>query len=134
MRILKKTRSAAASDTSDKGFVCLYFLVLFLLCTAVITVLMNSLQDRLRTAMNIRKADELLAQEAAVLSFVKCELRNERLADGTYQESGVRFSITMHDGRIDAVIRFPRPEILQITLEDDTRVYDYDVIRSEQPA
>ena len=134
MPIRKKNPSDAASVISESGFVCIYFLVLFLLCTAIITVLMNAVQDRTRTAINVRTADELLAQESAVMCFIKCELKNERLADSSYEQAGVSFSVVRHGDRIDAVIHSPKSELLQITLEDETHVYDYDVIRSETPA
>ena len=119
---------------SEDGFVCLYFLVLFLLCTALILTLLNVIQDRTRTAMNIRQANALSAQEAAVLQFVKCELRNHRLEDGDYVINGVSFRISAHDRRIDAAVSSPYYEILQITMEDDTHVYDYDVLRNETAA
>ena len=133
MPIPKKNRSDAVSVTSERGFVCLYFLVLFLLCTALIVTLLTVIQERTRTAMNIRRADALAAQ-AAVLQTVKCELRNRRLEDGSYENSGVSFQITCHDRRIDAAVTAPFPEILQISLEDETHVYDYDVLRSETAA
>ena len=134
MPIPKKNRSDAVSATSERGFVCLYFLVLFLLCNALIVTLLTVIQERTRTAMNIRRADALAAQEAAVLQTVKCELRNRRLEDGSYENSGVSFQITCHDRRIDAAVTAPFPEILQISLEDETHVYDYDVLRSETAA
>ncbi|MBQ1438450.1 MAG: hypothetical protein IIZ10_02080 [Solobacterium sp.] len=119
---------------SEDGFVCLYFLVLFLLSTALIFTLLNAVQDRTRTAMNLRQANLLSAQEAAVLQFVKCELRNQRLEDGDYEHNGVSFRITVRDRRIDAAVFSPYSEILQITMEDDTHVYDYDVLRNETAA
>ena len=134
MPILMKRRSADVSDTSEDGFVCLYFLILFLLCSALILTLLNAVQDRTRTAMNIRQANVLAAQEAAVLQFVKCELRNEHLEDGEYDRYGVSFRITKHQHRIDAAVFSPRSEVIQITMEDDTHVYDYEVLRSETAA
>ncbi len=133
MRIRKQSPYGAVSDMSD-GFVCLYFLVLFLLCTALITVLIGTVKDRTKTAINLARTDELLAQESAVLHFIKCELRNERLEDGAYEESGISFTVNLHGNRIDAVIRAPIPEILQISTDDEVHVYDYEVVRSEIPA
>ena len=134
MHILTKRRSAGVLDTSEDGFVCLYFLILFLLCSALILTLLNAVHDRTGTAMNIRKANEFAAQEAAVLQFVKCELRNQRLEDGEYEQNGVSFRITTHQRRIDAAVFSPHSEVIQITMEDDTHVYDYDVLRSETAA
>lgn len=134
MNIRKKNPADAVSVTSEQGFVCLYFLILFLLCTAMITVLINATQDRTRTAINLRTANQLLAQESAVLCFVKCELQNERLTDGTYESAGVSFRLITHGSRIDVSVSDPCAELLQITLDDSNHVYDYDVIRSEEPA
>ena len=116
------------------GFVCLYFLVLFLLCASLVTVLIGAVSDRTKTAINLARTDELLAQESAVLHFIKCELRNERLEDGTFEEAGVSFTVNRHGSRIDAVIHAPIPEVLQISTKDETHVYDYEVVRSEIPA
>ena len=133
MRIPKKNRCGAVSDTSD-GFVCLYFLVLFLLCSSLIAVLIGTVKDRTKTAINLQRTNELLAQESAVLHFIKCGLRNEQLTDGAFEESGVSFTVNRHGTRIDAVIRSPIPEVLQISTEEETHVYDYEVVRSEIPA
>ncbi len=132
--IRMKNQLRDAWGLMDDGFVCLYFLVLFLLCTAVVTVLMSSLTDRLRTAKNIQKLNLYLAQESAVLQYVKCQLINEQLQDGSYEENGVSFDLSLHGDRIDISIHAPSPELLQITLEDETHVYDYDVVRSETAA
>ena len=100
----------------------------------ILTAAISSSMERSRTAANTIRANELLGAEAAVLSYVKCGLRNESLEDGSYEENGVSFSLSLHGGRIDAVIDEPYSEVLQITLYDDRYVYDYDVVRSEEPA
>ena len=117
------------------GFVCLYFLMIFLLCITIITTAMTIQENRLKTEINVRKADQLAMEEAAVLSYIKCALINEHLEDGSQEENGVCFSIcrTAHGANVS--ISSPYPEVLDITFSSDEKhIYDYDVIRSEEPA
>lgn len=134
MCILKKTLKPVVSVMSD-GFACLYFLMIFLLCTAVITTAMTIQENRLKTEINVQKADQLAMEEAAVLSYIKCALQNDHLEEGSFEENGVSFSIrqTAHGATVS--IGSPYAEILDITFSSDNQhVYDYDVIRSEEPA
>ena len=135
MPILTRNRKHAALATSDQGFVSLYFLVLFLLCVTLTAIILDNTQNQLRTMINIRKANELHGQEASVLSFLKCEVKNERLEEGSYEENGVSFGITLTNNGATVSIFAPYPEVLQIEVnEHEHTVYDYHVIRSETPA
>lgn len=130
-----RNRQHAVLATSDRGFVSLYFLVLFLICITLTAVILDNTQNQLRTMINLRKANDLLSQEAAVLSFVKCEAENERLEEGSYEENGVSFGVTLNNSGATVSIFAPYPEVLQIELnETEHTVYDYHVIRSETPA
>ena len=123
----------AVSDTYDAGFVSLYFLVVFLLVTSIITVLMMMRINRMKTAVNLKRINELEAEEAAVCAFLKCELKNERLESGMYEANGVSFSVSLTHKGASVSIFSPIAEVMEVTIQED-RLYDYDVIRSETPA
>ena len=132
---MKKNRLPAVSAISENGFVCLYFLVLFLICTTLVTIILADQQNQLRTEINVRRADELLMQEGAVLAYLKCELANERLEEGTLEEYGVSFAISKSANGLRISIFAPCPEVLDVTLDQEgTGIYDYSVIRSETAA
>ncbi len=118
----------------ENGFVCLYFLILFLLSAVLICAVLSNLTDRMKTADNLKRANELIGQEAAVLQAVRCGLKNGVLKDGSYEENGVSYSLRQRGNRIDITIFTPVNEVLQVQLEDEEHVYDYDVIRSELPS
>lgn len=134
MPIRMKSPEKYASDIHENGFVCLYFLILFLLSAVLISVVLNNLTDRMKTADNLKRANELIGQEAAVLQAVRCGLKNSTLEDGTYEENGVSYSVRRRGNRIDITISSPVDEVLQVQLEDEEHVYDYEVIRSELPS
>lgn len=128
-------RKHAASAISEQGFVSLYFLVLFLICITLSAIILDNTQNQLRTMINVRRANELLCQESAVLSFLKCEAENERLEEGSYEENGVSFGISLTNNGASVSIFAPCPEVLQVELNDNEHtVYDYHVIRTETPA
>ncbi len=117
------------------GFACTYFLIIFIICTAIITTAVTIQENRLKTEINVRRADQLAMEEAAVLSFIKCGLSNENLEDGSYEENGVSFGIskTVHGTRVS--IFSPFPEVLDVSFSSDEKhIYDYSVIRSYETA
>ena len=133
--LVRKKPPYAASAACNRGFVCLYFLVLFLLCVTLLMLILNQQQDAIRTALNIQRTNELVSVEAAVLSYVKCEAENERLEEGSYEENGASFTLSKSNHGINASIHSPVNELLQISLtRDNTHVYDYTVVRNETAA
>lgn len=135
MPIMNHRSRFAVSAMSDRGFVSVYFLALFLLCTVLAAIAMTNVQNQIRTAINVKRADELAAQEGCVLSYVKCELENEREFAGEHSENGIDFHVSRTGNGLMIHIRNPIAETINVSLcEEDTRVFDYEVIRSEQPA
>ena len=117
----------------QKGFVSLYFLVMFLILTVLVILLLNRTDNRTRTAINITKTNAYLRQEAAVLSFLKCHLK-EGLEEGSYTENNVSFSVNQTASGWTCSISSPLSEILDVECDSHGAVYDYSFIRTETAA
>lgn len=127
-------KSNGVSASSRKGFVSLYFLILFLLITILIGILLARENNRIKTASNLRKSNIYLREEAIVMNLLKCELRNERMEEGSFEENGVTFEAIRTANGWRIIILSPAAEELIVTCRDAQTVYDYDVIRDEMPA
>lgn len=84
----------------------------------------------MKTAVNLEQINRYTAEEAAVIRFLQCEIKNDQLMDGTYQENGVTFSLSVHQNRMDVTIQSPLAEVMQVSVQDG-HIYDYDVLRDE---
>jgi hypothetical protein len=113
----------------NKGFASLYALGMLLSIAAVCTVELTMQVNRLQTAVHLHRTEAYLSQEAVVLSYVKCAIKNEVLKDEAAAMADVTFSIT--PGRpLIVVIQEPLFEILEIEWDQESqRLLDYSCMR-----
>lgn len=116
-----------------KGFVCSYYLMIFLIVTVFVSVLIRNISNRIRLTMNVNNINSYLSEEAAVLSFIRCEYANGRTEYGTFRTSGIHFSADADGDCITVIVYDPVPEIIRISLKDGY-VFDYDTVRNLKPA
>ena len=127
-------KKSVVSVLSRSGFVCLYFLILFLLITLLIGILLSRSDNRMRTAANLQKSNLYLAEEAAVMQYLRCELLNERMEAGDHSTEAAEFRAEECPEGWRITILSPLEEVLIVTVTSDNRIYDYEVIRNELPA
>lgn len=125
----KKNSPAPVWAWWNKGFASQYALGMLLSIAAVSTVVLTMQVSRLQTAVHLHKTEAYLSQEAVVLSYVKCTIKNEALKDETATIAGVIFSITT--GRpLIVVIQEPLFEILEIEWDAESQhLLDYSCTR-----
>jgi hypothetical protein len=118
-----------------RGFVSVYFLSLFLSITLIVGYSAANTANRLKSIANLKQINAYLAQEHAVLSKVKCLLKNEEAESGTYRNGTVVFDLSVSDSQITATVSEPLYEILIITCSFEQKiVLDYESIRDAEPA
>lgn len=117
---------------SKKGSVSIYFLSIFILITSVIAVIAENSMNRIRTITNLRKANDYLSAEEAVIRCISCYLKNDVPVSGNYSYAGVSFRAECTADSCLAEIIDPVSEMLDIQLYgNDRHIYDYVPIREE---
>ncbi len=112
-----------------KGFICTYYLLIFTVVTTLISALYLNINNRIKLTGNIKILNNCLSEEAAVLSFIKCEILNNRLKNGTYDYCGISFCLDTETDSMTVTVSKPYPEIIIITLENQM-IYDYQTVRN----
>ncbi len=117
---------------SRKGFITVYFLSIFLYLTALMTVLIQNEQNRTRVMINAKRANVLVCEEAPILAYVKCCLKNQNMKDETITSGGITFRLSWSRNSLEAEMLSPDTEVLRIDFSEENRtVYDYEVLRNE---
>ncbi|MGN1388310.1 MAG: hypothetical protein ACI4WR_01565 [Bulleidia sp.] len=120
---------------SRKGFITVYFLSVFLFLTSLMSVLIQNEQNRTRVMINAERANVLVSEEAPVLAYVKCCLKNQNQEDETVTSGGITFRLTWSRDSLEAEMLSPDTEVLRIDFSEENRtVYDYEVLRNEKEA
>lgn len=120
---------------SRKGFITVYFLSIFLFLTSMMSVLIQNEQNRTRVMINAERANVLVSEEAPVLAYVKCCLKNQNRIDETVTSGGITFRLSWSRDSLDAEMLSPDQELLRISFSEETgAVYDYEVFRNEKEA
>lgn len=120
---------------SRKGFITVYFLVIFLFLTSLMSVLIQNEQNRTRVMINAERANVLVSEEAPMIAYVKCCLKNHRMIDETVSSAGVTFPLSWGRDSLEAEMLSPDTEVLRISFSpENLTVYDYEVLRNEKEA
>lgn len=114
-----------------KGSVSIYFLSIFILITTVISVIAQNNMCRTRALENLRRTNDYLSAEEAVIRFISCSLKNGTPVSGHYAYAGVSFYAECGTDSCLAQISSPVSEMLDIQLCTDMHIYDYVPIRDE---
>ncbi len=116
----------------NKGFISTYYITVFLLVVSLCAMISLNTQNRLRTTGNMVRVCSYLEAENAVISMVKCSLKNQTEMNGTYQNSDTVFDVRWNHPEILVQIYSPVQESLIITWsQEKNQVYDYEVYRNE---
>ena len=110
----------------------MYFLSIFIMITVVTAVIAENSMCRLRTLGNLRKINDYLSAEEAVIRYISCALKNDAPVSGFYTYAGVSFRAECGMDSCLAEISDPVSEILDIQLfGNDRHIYDYVPVRVE---
>ena len=84
-----------------------------------------------RALENLRRTNDYLLAEEAVIRFISCCLKNGTPVSGHYAYAGVSFYAECGTDSCLAQISSPVSEMLDIQLCTDMHIYDYVPIRDE---
>ena len=118
--------------TNRQGFASIYFLSVFSGIALLTAVIATNESNRLQSAANLRRISEYQAAENAVLSEVKCGLKNDCLKDGSFQNGSAFFTLRQDGRNVTASIESPVAEILEIEIDPENGVVlDFLSLRNE---
>ncbi len=106
------------SYISRKGNVSLYFLSVFSLVTALISVISLNMKYRLSAMENLIEVHRYLDAENAVIRELECLMRLEEVPEGTYESAGIVFTVSGGGPLYTVNILTGAPEILYIETRD----------------
>lgn len=117
---------------NDRGIVSMYFLAMFLYVTSVVSVLMMCDMDRMKTLINMRKANIYLNTEAEVIEDFKCRLLNQDIEETIIDLDTCTYMFEMYDTQCYISIYGEMEEDLLITFDPSTNeILKYESIRNE---
>ncbi len=114
---------------NNRGFISTYFLVLLMIMTAGLSIAVTNEMNQIETQINVSETNQYLLSEAQILSYIRCQIKNEELEEGTYVYCGNQFRISKSAYELTVEIYSPISETILIEMREE-RIYDYRAIRN----
>jgi len=113
-----------------KGFAESYFMIILLYLAALSAVIMGNDQKKVKTWMNIRKANEYLIVESRVIQDYRCRLLKREFTEGSFSTGDINYEATMNGNRIYLSVKGTYEEELILYFDEDSGfIMDYDASR-----
>ncbi len=109
---------------NKKGFISGVILYYFNIALLLILVILNNLNLKYKTLINLEIAHEYLNQETVVISFIKCALINDDLKENSYVSNGINFHVIKQEDQIIVDIYGKYEEVLIIKI-NGKNIVDY---------
>lgn len=114
-----------------KGFVESYFMIILLYLAALSAVIMANDQKKVKTWMNIRKANEYLVVENRVIQDYRCRLAQGDFTEGPFSTGDINYEASMNGNRIYLLVKGVYEEELILYFDEDSGfIMDYDASRN----
>ena len=132
LSIQEKKKSAKHLLCTHDGVVAVWFLLLFLFCTAAVFAGIMAKRHYLEAMVFMKKANTYQCTESIILDHVKCALLKDELVDGILNVPYVDASVTLYDDALTIDISSPVEETITVFFDAETHyVYEMDVMRHE---
>ena len=132
LSIQERERSAKHPLCTRDGVVAVWFLLLFLFCTAAVFAGMMAKRNFLEAMVSLKGANAYQCAESIILDYVKCALLKDELVDGILPVSNVSASITVYDDALTIEVSDPIDETITVFFDEETHyVYEMDVLRHD---
>ena len=107
-----------------KGFISTYLLYIFIILHSVCCIILVNTTRKLKSLKNLEVSNKYLSQEVIVISFVKCNLKNNELESGNYTLSDIEFEINYKTDEVEITVfnEYSEKIILKIF---DNKIVDY---------
>lgn len=114
----------------SSGVVAVWFLFLFLFCTAAVFAGMAAKKNYLEAMVSLKKANAYQCAESIILDYVKCALLKDELTDGPLPVAYVSASVTMYEDALTIDVQLPVEEQITVFFDEQTHyVYEMDTMR-----
>lgn len=114
-----------------KGFVESYFMIILLYLAALSAVIMGNDQKKVKTWMNIRKANEYLVVENKVIQDYRCHLVQDDFPEGSFSTGDINYEASMNGNRIYLSVKGAYEEELILYFDEESGfIMDYDASRN----
>lgn len=118
------------SQTCSRGIVSTYFLAILLYITSFVSVLVLTDQNRLKTVMNMKEANQYLLCEIEVIEDLKCRLENQDLEDNTIVLETCTYTFEVFETQCYVSLYGEVEEEMILTIDPEThRILKYEAIR-----
>ncbi len=105
-------------------------MIILLYMAAVSAVIMCNDQKRVKTWLNIKKANEYLIMENMVIQDYRCHLAQGDSTEGSFSTGGISYEASKNGNRIYLLVKGSYEEELILYYDEETGyIMDYDVSR-----
>ena len=114
-----------------KGFITVFFLSGFLICTTLVSVSMYIQKRMFEGFLNLRENAEYFKQEVLIIEHIKSELQNDTLLSSEIICDNVSGSLEVQQDTVKVQVYGEKEEILEVLINTEKKiVLDYTSYRN----
>lgn len=114
-----------------KGFITVFFLSGFLICTTLVSVSMYIQKRMFEGFLNLRENAEYFKQEVLIIEHIKSELQKDTLLSSEFICDNVSGSLEVQQNTVKVQVYGEKEEILEVLINTEKKiVLDYTSYRN----
>ena len=114
-----------------KGFITVFFLSGFLICTTLVSVSMYIQKRMFEGFLNLRENAEYFKQEVLIIEHIKSELQKDTLLSSEFICDNVSGSLEVQQDTVKVQVYGEKEEILEVLINTEKKsVLDYTSYRN----
>lgn len=114
-----------------KGFITVFFLSGFLICTTLVSVSMYIQKRMFEGFLNLRENAEYFKQEVLIIEYIKSELQKDTLLSSEFICDNVSGSLEVQQDTVKVQVYGEKEEILEVLINTEKKiVLDYTSYRN----
>ncbi len=114
-----------------KGFITVFFLSGFLICTTLVSVSMYIQKRMFEGFLNLRENAEYFKQEVLIIEYIKSELQKDTLLSSEFICDNVSGSLEVQQDTVKVQVYGEKEEILEVLVNTEKKiVLDYTSYRN----
>ncbi len=114
-----------------KGFITVFFLSGFLICTTLVSVSMYIQKRMFEGFLNLRENAEYFKQEVLIIEYIKSELQKDTLLSSEFICDNMSGSLEVQQDTVKVQVYGEKEEILEVLVNTEKKiVLDYTSYRN----
>lgn len=114
-----------------KGFITVFFLSGFLICTTLVSVSMYIQKRMFEGFLNLRENAEYFKQEVLIIEYIKSELQKDTLLSSEFICDNMSGSLEVQQDSVKVQVYGEKEEILEVLVNTEKKiVLDYTSYRN----